>query len=119
MVAKIFWERCPLFVVEEENAFFVEASPAEVEEKILALFSPSEKHKFDQLKDVYIAKASSGGIHEGCYYFLVSAGAHVVKFESVALMTSDLSSRGGKIKALPDIKIERIEDLDGIDASKY
>jgi hypothetical protein len=119
MVLKIFWERCPLFVVEEEDAFFLEANPAETDAKILPLLSAAEKVKFDQLKDVYIAKASSGLVHEGCYYFLVSRGAHVIKFESVALLTSDLAARGGKAKVLPDLPVAKIEDIDSIDAAKY
>lgn len=119
MIIKIYWERCPLFVVEEEDAFFLEATPSEAEEKILPLLSPAEKLKFGQLKDVYIAKASSGIIHEGCYYFLVSRGAHVVKFESVALMTSDLAARGGKAKTLPDLPIAKVDDIDTIDPSQY
>jgi hypothetical protein len=119
MILKIFWKRCPLFVVEEEDAFFIEVSPPEVEEKILPLLSPAEKVKFEQLKDVYISKASSGIVHEGCYYFLVSRGAHVVKFESVALMTSDLAARGGTAKVLPDLPIAKVEDIDTVDPSKY
>jgi hypothetical protein len=119
MILKIFWERCPLFVVEEEDAFFIEATPAEAEERILPFLSPTEKLKFEQLKDVYIAKASSGIVHEGCFYFLISRGAHVIKFESVSLLTSDLSSRGGKSKALPELTIAKIEDVDSVDTSKY
>jgi hypothetical protein len=119
MVVKIYWERCPLFVVEEEDAFFLEASPSETESSILPFLTPAEKVKFEQLKDVYIAKASSGIVHEGCYYFLVSRGAHVVKFESIALMTSDLSTRGGKAKTLPDLPIAKVADIDAIDPSKY
>jgi hypothetical protein len=119
MILKIFWEHCPLFVVEEEDAFFLEASPAETAEKILPQLSMAEKVKFEQLKEVYIAKASSGIVHEGCYYFLVSRGAHSIKFESTALMTSDLSARGGKTKVLPDLSIEKIQDIDSVDTSKY
>jgi hypothetical protein len=119
MVIKIFWERCPVFVVEEQDAFFIEATSDEAAKLILPILSPHEKLKFEQLKDIYIAKASSGIAHEGCYYFLASRGVHDVKFESVALMTSDLSARGGKAKVLPDIRIEKIEDIDSIDPTKY
>ena len=71
------------------------------------------------MKDIYVAKASSGAAHEGCFYFLVSRSAHEIKFESVAFLGSDLSARGGKAKALPDIRIGKIEDLDSIDPSTY
>lgn len=119
MVIKIFWERCPSFVVEEEDAFFVEATAEEAASQIVPRLSPHEKLKFEQMKDIYIAKDSSGMAHEGCYYFLISRGAHDIKFESVAFMTSDLSARGGKAKVLPDIKIDKIEDIDSVDPSKY
>jgi hypothetical protein len=119
MVIKIYWEGCPSFVVEEEDAFFIEASKGEAESIIVPFLSPHEKLKFEQLKDIYIAKVSNGIVHQGCYYFLVSRGAHVVKFESVSLLTSDLSARGGKAKILPDIPIAKIEDIDSVDVSQY
>jgi hypothetical protein len=119
MNIKIFWEKCHEFVVEEEDAFFLEAGPDEAATKILPLLSPSEKIKFEQMKDIYIAKATRGIVHEGCYYFLISRGAHTIKFESVALLTSDLSARGGKAKALPDVSISSIEDIDSVNPAKY
>lgn len=119
MFAKIFWERCAEFVVEDEDAFFIEASPDETAAKIVPRLSPHEKLKFDQMKDIYVAKATTGIVHEGCYYFLVSRDAGNIKFESVAFMTSDLSSRGGKTKLLPDIPIAEIEELASIDPAAY
>jgi hypothetical protein len=114
MILKVFWEKCPTFVVEEEDAFFVEASAEETERSIFPQLSPQEKIKFEQLKDVYVAKKSDGLVREGCYYFLVSRDAHMIKFESVEFMTSDLSARGGKARVLPDIPIERIDDIDTV-----
>jgi hypothetical protein len=119
MNIKFFWEKCHEFVVEEEDAFFLEASPDEAVARILPLLSPSEKIKFEQMKDIYIAKATRGIVHEGCYYFLISRGAHTIKFESIALLTSDLSTRGGRVKALPDVSISSIEDIDSINTTRY
>jgi hypothetical protein len=119
MFAKIFWERCAEFVVEDEDAFFIEASAEETIAKILPLLSQHEKLKFEQMKDIYVAKATTGIVHEGCFYFLISRDAVSIKFESVAFMTSDLSSRGGKTKRLPDIPLGKIEDLGSIDPAAY
>jgi hypothetical protein len=119
MIIKIYWERCHEFVVEEEDAFLIEASADEAAAKILPLLSPQEKLKFEQMKGVYVAKATSGMAHGGCYYFLVSRGARVIKFESVALLTSDLTARGGSPKVLPDIPLAGLDDLEAFDPSKY
>jgi hypothetical protein len=118
MTLKMLWEGCPAFVVEEEEAFFIEATKSEALSSIVPLLSPHEKIKFEQLKDTYIAKASNGFVREGCFYFLISRGAHIIKFESVALMTSNLEDRGGRVKILPDIPIARIEDIDSVDIPK-
>jgi hypothetical protein len=119
MLLKIFWEKSPAFVVEEEDAFFIEATADEAKNLVLPLLSPHEKIKFEEMKEIYVAKSSEGLARDGCYYFLVSRGAHVVKFESVSFMTSDLASRGGQAKILPDIPIGGIEDIDSIDVTKY
>lgn len=116
MKAKLFWHRCPLFVLDEDDAVFLEVSPAELEAKILPYLNPAERLKFDQLKEVYVAKASSGMVTEGCYYFLVSKSVHAIKFESVALFTSDLASRGGEVWALPDLPLDSVEAIDSLDA---
>jgi hypothetical protein len=34
-------------------------------------------------------------------------------------MTSDLAARGGAAKALPDLSIAKIDDIDSLDTSKY
>jgi len=115
MIVKMFWERCHDFVVEEEDAFVIEASAEETTGKLFPLLSPREQLKFEQMKDFYVAKATDGKARAGSYYFLVSRGAKEIKFESVALLSSDLSSRGGKARFLPDIPISCIDDLDTID----
>jgi hypothetical protein len=119
MVIKIFWERSPAFVVEEEDAFFIEATADEAKNLLFPILCPQEKIKFEEMKDIYVAKSSEGLAREGCYYFLISRGAHTVKFESVSFMASDLASRGGKIKILPNLPISKIEDIDEIDVTKY
>ncbi len=119
MKLKAYWEKCHEFVVEEEDAFCIEAGEEETTGKILPLLSPQEKVKFEQMKDVYAVRTASGKAFADSYYFLVSRGARVIKFESAALLTSDLSARGGNAKVLPDIPISRLEDLDSIDPSKY
>jgi len=117
MFIRMFWERCPEFVVEEEDAFFIEATPDEAKEKILPELSPHEKLKFEQMKDAYLARQTMGGAREGRYYFLVSCDAHAIKFESVQFMTSDLSTRGGRPRAVPDIPLASIDELASIDVS--
>jgi hypothetical protein len=119
MILKLFWERCHEFIVEEEDAFLIEASPDEANAMLLPKLSPQESLKFSHMKDVYVAKATSGRATEGCYYFLVSRGAKEIKFESVALLSTDLSSRGGKAQALPDVPINSLEDLDSVDPAAY
>jgi hypothetical protein len=119
MIIKMFWEKCSEFVVEEEDGFFIEASAAETMEKIVPALSPHERLKFEQMKDIYVAKATNGMAHEGCYYFLVSRDAQAIKFESVSFMTSDLSARGGKVKPIPDVPIAKIEDVTTFDPSAY
>ena len=119
MIIKRFWERCSEFVVEEQDAFLIEANSMETENTIVPTLSPHEKLKFDQMKEVYFAKASGGGATEGCFYFLVSRDAQSIKFESVALLTADLSGRGGKVKVLPDLSISKIEDVSSIDPDAY
>ena len=119
MFVKMFWESCPEFVVEEEDAFLIEANPAETSEKVLPALSAHEKLKFEQMKDIYCAKATTGRVHEGCYYFLVSRDAHTIKFESVAIMSADLSARGGKARPMPDLPVAAIADLGSIDPTKY
>lgn len=119
MIIKMYWERCPEFVLEEQDGYFVEATAEEANESIVPALSPHEKLKYDQMKEIYVAKATSGIAHEGCFYFLVSRDAQVIKFESVAFMTSDLSARGGAVKMMPDIRIERIFDVSAIDPSTY
>jgi hypothetical protein len=119
MIIKIYWEKCREFVVEEEDAFFIEASPDEALGKLFPMLSPQEKLKFEQLKDVYAVKDANGQALAGRYYFLVSRGAKVIKFESAALLTSDLAARGGKAMALPDILISSLDELDAFDPSKY
>jgi hypothetical protein len=118
MTIKIFWERCNEFVIEEEDAFLVEASAEEALGKIYPLLSPQEKLKFEQMKDVYVAKSTTATAHEGCYYFLVSRGARLIKFESVALLTSDLSRRGGKARPVPDIHLSSIDEIDSVEMAK-
>lgn len=119
MIIKMFWEKCSEFVVEDEDGYFIEAGPAEAMEKIVPALSKHEKLKFEQMKGIYVAKATDGIAREGCYYFLLSRDAQSIKFESVAFMTSDLSARGGKVKRLPDIPLERIEDISAIDPAAY
>ncbi len=119
MLIKLFLERSNEFVVEGEDGYFVEANASEAMSAILPALSPPEKLKFEQMKDIYVAKSSSGAVHEGCYYFLVSRDAQAIKFESAAFMTSDLSARGGKVKVIPDVPISRIEDLIAFDPSAY
>lgn len=119
MIIKMFWERCPEFIMEEEDAFIIEASKEETYDKILPLLSPHEMLKFEQMKDIYVSKSSEGGTCEGCYYFLVSRGAGAVKFDSAAILSADLSKRGGKTRVFPNIAISGIEDIDGIDPDRY
>lgn len=119
MIIKMFWEKCSEFVVEEEDGFFIEASPEEAAQNIVPTLSPHEKLKFEQMKDVYVAKSTSGMAREGYYYFLVSRDAQSIKFESVAFMTSDLSSRGGTLKPIPDIPIAAIGELSSFDPTAY
>jgi hypothetical protein len=119
MIIKMFWEKCSEFVVEDEDGYFIEASAAEAMEKIVPALSKHEKIKFEQMKEIYVAKATDGMVHEGCYYFLLSRDAQTIKFESVAFMTSDLSARGGKLKPLPDVPLEKIEDISSIDPAAY
>jgi hypothetical protein len=119
MIIKMFWENCCEFVVEEEDAYLFEASAEEAIGRILPLLSPQEQLKFNQMKDVYGVKSSEIIPGDSRYYFLVSRDAHTIKFESVALLTADLSARGGKAKLLPDIRISAIEDIDSIDPTKY
>jgi hypothetical protein len=114
----MFWERCRDFVVEEEDAFLIEANADEACGYLLALLSPQEKVKFEKMREVYVAKNDEGRARAGCFYFLVSRGAKEIKFESVAILSSDLSARGGSVKFLPDIPISSIEGLDAIDPSK-
>lgn len=116
---KMFWERCRDFVVEEEDAFLIEAGADEATGCLLPLLSPQEKLKFEKMRDIYVARSSAGRAREGCFYFLVSRGAKEIKFESVAILSSDLSSRGGAAKFLPDIELSRLEELDSIDPAKY
>ena len=119
MTIKRFWDRCSEFVVEEQDAFLIEANSAETTSTILPNLSPHEKLKFDKMKEVYVARTSNGGAHEGCFYFLVSRDAQSIKFESVALLTADLSGRVGKVKVLPDISIAKIEEVSSIDPDAY
>jgi hypothetical protein len=119
MKLKLFWACCHDFVVEEEDAFLIEASAEEAAEKILPHLSPQEQVKYKQMKEVYMAKSTNGRANAGCYYFLVSREAKEVKFESVALLSSDLSSRGGAARALPDIQISSLDELDAIDPAAY
>jgi hypothetical protein len=119
MKIKMFWESCSEFVVEGEDGFFIEASAAEAIERIIPSLSEHEKIKFQQMKDIYVAKTTNDLVHEGCYYFLVSRDGQAVKFESVAFMVSDLSSRGGKVRFMPDIPIAQIEEVSSIDPTAY
>jgi hypothetical protein len=119
MIVKMFWERCHDFVVEEEDAFLIEASSDEATGMLFPLLSPREQLKFEQMKDFYVAKATDGKARAGAYYFLISRGAKEIKFESVALLSSDLSARGGKTRFLPEISISSVDDLDTIDPEAY
>jgi hypothetical protein len=119
VIVKMFWEHCREFVVEEEDAFLVEVNAEEATGKLVPLLSPREQLKFEQLKDVYAAKASVGNAGAESYYFLVSRGAKEIKFESVAILSADLSARGGRTQALPSIPISSIDDLDAIDPGAY
>jgi hypothetical protein len=119
MIVKMFWERCHEFVVEEEDAFLLEASTDEASEKLIPLLSPQEQTKFERMKDIYVAKATEGKARAGSYYFLVSRGAKEIKFESVAFLSSDVSGRGGEARFLPDIPISSVDDLDRIDPEAY
>jgi hypothetical protein len=119
MIIKMFWEKCSEFVVDEEDGFFIEASPDEALREILPALSPHEKLKFEQMKDIYVAKTTNGIAKEGCFYFLVSRDAQSIKFESVAFMSSDLSSRGGKLKPMPNIPIASIGELSAFDPAAY
>ena len=114
MIVKMFWEHCPEFVVEEEDAFFIEVTGKEAAEKVFPALSPQEKLKFEQMKDVYVAKTTNEYAREGSYYFLVTRGAHEIKFESVAFMSSDLSARGGKAWSVPPVAIESFSELDSM-----
>ena len=119
MIIKMFWEGCSEFIVEGEDGYFIEASPSDTTEQIIPALSPHEKLKFEQMKDIYVAKTTDGKAHAGCYYFLVSRDAQAIKFESVAFMCSDLSSRGGKVKILPDKPLAKIADIPSIDPEAY
>jgi hypothetical protein len=119
MIIKLFWEQCSEFVVEGQDGFFIEATLAETMGTIVPSLNLHEKLKFEQMKEFYVAKVTSGFVHEGCYYFLVSRDAQAIKFESVAFMTSDLSSHGGKVRIMPDIPIAKIEDICAIDPAGY
>jgi hypothetical protein len=119
MIIKLYLERCLDFVVEEEDAFLVEACAEDAAANFLPRLSPQEKVKFDQMKDVYVAKATAGRAAAGCYYFLVSRDTKEVKFESVAVLSSDLSSRAEKVRSVPDLRIERLDDLDSLDPARF
>jgi hypothetical protein len=119
MIVKFMWPACGQFVVEDEDAFFVEASVEETKALLYPLLSQRERIKFDSLKDVYQAKSTTDSVCEGCYYFLVSRGAHELKFESSALPTSDVAKQGGGIRRIPDITVARIEDISAIDPAAY
>jgi hypothetical protein len=114
MLIKMFWESCSEFVIENQDGFLIEASPAETLELIVPVLSPHERLKFESMKDHYISKKTDCG-RAGMYYFLVSRDAQMIKFESAAFFASDLSSRGGTILTMPDIPIDRIEDICHID----
>jgi hypothetical protein len=116
---KLFLGKCHDFVVEDEDAFLVEAEADEAVAALLPLLSPRERVKFDQMKDVYVAKATGGKANAGCYYFLVSRGAKEIKFESVAILSSDLSSRAESVATLPDVPIKSLDDIDSIDLASY
>jgi hypothetical protein len=111
MIIKLFWEGCSEFIVEEEDAFLLEADAVEALSTIVPALSQREQLKFEQMKDVYSAA--------GKYYFLVTRDAQEIKFESSAILSADMSGRGGKIKALPDLPVSRIEDVRSIDPSAY
>jgi len=119
MIIKMYWEGCPEFVVEGEDGFVIEANQTEALGKIVPILSPHEKLKFEQMREFYMAKATVGIAREGCYYFLVSCDAQAVKFESVALLTSELSGRGGKVRMMPEIPIENVADVCNIDPAAY
>jgi hypothetical protein len=114
MIVKYFWPLCGQFVVEDEDAFLVEANAAETATLLYPLLSPREKIKFDALKDVYRAKSTTDCLCEGCYYFLVSQGAHELKFESSALPGSEVARQGGGMRRIPDISVNKIEDIAAI-----
>jgi hypothetical protein len=111
MIIKLYWERCAEFVMDEQDGYLIEATPAETLEFIVPALNPHERLKFESMKDIYIAKPTNGTLDGGCFYFLVSRDGQAVKFESRAILTTDLSSRGGKISPMPDIPIARLEDV--------
>jgi hypothetical protein len=115
MIIKLYLERCHDFVVEEEDAFLLEVEAQEAAASLLPKLSPQERVKFDQMKDIYVAKATCGRATAGCYYFLVSRGAKEIKFESVAVLSSDLSARAERVKAITDLNISCLDDLDSFD----
>ena len=118
MIIKMFWKNCHELIVEDEDAFLIEADKDEVSSVILPRLNSRERLKFDQMKGIYIAKETAGRAKAGSYYFLVSREKEI-KFESVAILTADLSSRGGAVKILPDIAIGSLDDLDGVDPAAY
>ena len=106
--------------MEDQDGLLIEVSPEEARDVLLPVLSPHERLKFEQMKDIYVAKSSpQSGANEGCYYFLVSHDGQAVKFESFALLTSDQSGRGGSIKRLPNIPISKIEEVSSIDPDDY
>jgi hypothetical protein len=115
MIIKMLWEKCPEFVVEEEDAFFIEASLDETVQKILPALSAQERIKFDQLKDIYVAKETMGLARGGSFYFLVSRGAQAIKFESVSFLSSDFSARGGRVRSIADRTISELSEIESID----
>lgn len=119
MIVKFVWPACGQFVIEDEDAFLIEASAEETKALLYPLLSQREKIKFDSLKDVYRAKATTESLREGCFYFLVSREAHELKFESSALPTSDVAAQGGGMRRIPDIAVAGIEELSAIDPAAY
>jgi hypothetical protein len=111
MVVKLLWKGSSEFIVEGQDGYFIEASAEETRDKILPALSAHERMKFDHMKDIYVATKTSGIITEGCYYFLVSCDAQTVKFESAEFLTTDLSTRGGKISSIPDLQITTVEEI--------
>jgi hypothetical protein len=119
MIIKMYWKQCHDFVVDDEDAFLIEADAGETAEKLVPKLSPQERVKFDQMKDIYVATGSIGKTRAGCYYFLVSSDTKELKFESAVVLSSDLSSRAARVKSLPDIQVGGIDDIDAIDPTAY